>query len=120
MKVTIEGPDHLVKKFCSWFSNQGEQDLFECHGGGTWDPETQTHVNATTYMSSRGYGINEPIQLIEYDIETDEEILYNGFGQRITKEEFEYTQELLAGGFGIQQLDSPTGKIFELKSESSD
>lgn len=32
------------------------------------------HEDATTYMGSKGYGINEPIQLIEYSIETDEEV----------------------------------------------
>lgn len=30
----------------------------------------------TTDITVRGYGINEPIQLVEYDLATDEEIPY--------------------------------------------
>lgn len=74
MKLIIEGPDHLVEFFASWLRCSGEQDLFEAWAGGKWNVETMTHEDATTYMSSKGYGINEPIQLIEYSIETDEEV----------------------------------------------
>lgn len=74
MKLIIEGPDHLVEFFASWLSNSGEQDLFEAYAGGRWNPEKKIHEDATTYMSSKGYGINEPVQLIEYSIETNEEV----------------------------------------------
>ena len=74
MKLIIEGPDHLVEFFASWLSNSGEQDLFEAYAGGRWNPEKMIHDDATTYMGSKGYGINEPVQLIEYSIETNEEV----------------------------------------------
>ena len=75
-KIIIECAPHLVETFCSWFCSQGEQDLSEAHAGGTWNPETMSYEDATTHLTARGYGINEPIRLVEYDKETDEEIPY--------------------------------------------
>lgn len=73
-EVIVKMPDHLVETFCSWFSNQGEQDFFEVHSGGIWDPVKMKYVEARTYIGTRGYGIDEPIEIVEYDKETDEEI----------------------------------------------
>ena len=44
-KIVIECADHLVKTFCGWFSNQGEQDLFEAHSNGKWNEETGKSVS---------------------------------------------------------------------------
>lgn len=75
-KIIIECAPHLVESFCGWFSNQGEQDFMEAHQNGVWNEQTMKWEEATTYISIRGYGINEPIRLVEYDKETDEEIPY--------------------------------------------
>ena len=73
-KIIIECAPHLVETFCGWFSNQGEQDLMEAHQNGVWNEKEMKWEDATTYLSVKGYGINEPIRLVEYDKETDEEI----------------------------------------------
>ncbi|BAQ23075.1 conserved hypothetical protein [Edwardsiella phage PEi26] len=48
----------------------------EAHQNGVWNEETMKWEDATTYISTRGYGVNEPIRLVEYDKETDEEVPY--------------------------------------------
>jgi hypothetical protein len=73
-KIIIECAPHLVETFCGWFSNQGEQDLYEAHQNGVWNDETKTWEDQTTWLGTSGYGVNEPIRLIEYDKETNEEI----------------------------------------------
>lgn len=73
-QVIIEGSPEAIKVFCGWFSNQGEQDLFEAWQNGRWNEETQKWEDQTTYLSTEGYGIDEPIRLVEYDKETDERI----------------------------------------------
>lgn len=75
-KIIIECPEHLVKTFCAWFSNNGEQDFFEAHASGVWNEKEMKWEDPTTYISTRGYGINEPIHIVEFDKETDEEICY--------------------------------------------
>lgn len=65
-KIIIECPSHLVESFCGWFSNQGEQDFMEAHACD----------QPNTYIATEGYGIDEPIRIVEYDKETDEEISY--------------------------------------------
>ncbi|WZB37581.1 hypothetical protein [Erwinia phage COW86c] len=75
-QIVINIPDHLVECFCSWFSNQGEQDLMEAHANGVWNEETMQWEDAKTYIGVQGYGVNEPIRIVEYDKETDEEIPY--------------------------------------------
>jgi hypothetical protein len=75
-QIVINIPDHLVECFCGWFSNQGEQDLMEAHSNGVWNEETMQWEDATTYIGVKGYGVNEPICIVEYDKETDEEIPY--------------------------------------------
>lgn len=75
-EVVIKLPPHLVKSFCSWFSNSGEQDFYEAHQNGTWNEITHQWEDAKTYVGTRGYGIDEPIELVEYDKETDDEVTY--------------------------------------------
>lgn len=75
-KIIIECAPHLVETFCGWFSNQGEQDLMEAHQNGIWNEQTYEWEDAKTNLSVRGYGVNEPIRLVEYDKETDEEVPY--------------------------------------------
>lgn len=75
-KIVIECAPHLVEVFCGWFSNQGEQDLYEAHANGVWNDETHKWEEQTRYLSTKGYGVNEPIRLVEYDRKTDEEIPY--------------------------------------------
>lgn len=75
-EIVIRCPPHLVESFCEWFSNSGEQDFYEAHQNGTWNETTQKWEEATTYIGTRGYGVNEPIEIVEYDKETDEEVTY--------------------------------------------
>lgn len=98
-KIVIECADHLVKTFCGWFSNQGEQDLFEAHSNGKWNEETQKWEEQTTYLATEGYGINEPIRLVEYDKETDERVPYFD-GEKLS---------------AMQAMVPNTGQIFELR-----
>lgn len=114
-KIVIECDDHLVETFCSWFSNQGEQDLFEAHQNGKWNEKEMKWEEQTTYLSTEGYGINEPIVLVEYDKETDEKVIYSMFGQRITEEELKASQEMIAENTSVQLMTSPTGESFSLK-----
>lgn len=72
--ISIELPDHLVETFCGWFSNSGEQDLMEAHADGVWNEKTQQWDPVTTYISVEGYGVNEPIRIIEYDNNTHEKV----------------------------------------------
>lgn len=62
--VTFNIPDHLVEDFCGWFSNSGEQDLMEAH----------LCQHDDTFISVEGYGIDEPITIVEYNKETDERL----------------------------------------------
>jgi hypothetical protein len=48
----------------------------EAHSNGVWNEETMQWEDATTYIGVKGYGVNEPICIVEYDKETDEEIPY--------------------------------------------
>lgn len=73
-KIIIECAPHLVETFCAWFSNQGEQDFMEAYADGGWNPETMSYDERTTGITVKGYGVNEPIRLVEYDKETNEEI----------------------------------------------
>lgn len=76
MKIVIECPEHLVKGFCDWFSNAGEQDYFEAHENGVFNEETLEWEQSKTYLSTTGYGLTEsdPIVIHEYDRKTDEKI----------------------------------------------
>lgn len=46
----------------------------EAHADGVWNEKTQEWDPATTYISVEGYGINEPIRIVEYNKETDEKV----------------------------------------------
>lgn len=48
----------------------------EAHANGVWNEETMQWEDAKTYIGVQGYGVNEPIRIVEYDKETDEEIPY--------------------------------------------
>lgn len=76
-EIVIRCPPHLVESFCEWFSNSGEQDFYEAHQNGTWNEATKQWEEATTYIGTRGYGVDEPIEIVEYDKETDEEVTYH-------------------------------------------
>lgn len=77
-KIIIECAPHLVKTFCDWFSNQGEQYLYEAHQNGVWNEETKQWEEPATYITTRGYGVDEPIRIVEFDKETHEEVPYGG------------------------------------------
>lgn len=47
----------------------------ESHAQGYFDPVLRKYVDATTYLGIEGYGIDEPITIVEYDKETDEKIV---------------------------------------------
>lgn len=70
-KLIIEGSKDVLNAFAEWFSNSGEQSFIEAFRMGDI-----TGKYPTTDITVRGYGINEPIQLVEYDLATDEEIPY--------------------------------------------
>ncbi|UYE95050.1 hypothetical protein [Escherichia phage vB_EcoM-pJBB] len=70
-KLIIEGSEDVLKCFAAWFSCSGEQSFTEAFRTGDI-----TGKYPTTDITVRGYGINEPIQLVEYDLATDEEIPY--------------------------------------------
>lgn len=72
--ININIPEHLVSTFCCWFSNSGEQDFFESHVQGYFDPVKREYVDATTYLCVEGFGIDEPITIVEYDKETDKRV----------------------------------------------
>ncbi|WFG79129.1 hypothetical protein VIPKPNUMC01_00122 [Klebsiella phage vB_VIPKPNUMC01] len=76
-EIVIKCPPHLVESFCDWFSNSGEQDFYEAHQNGTWNETTKQWEESTTYIGTRGYGVDEPIEIVEYDKETDEEVTYH-------------------------------------------
>lgn len=105
-EIVIKCPPHLVESFCEWFSNSGEQDFYEAHQNGTWNETTKQWEEATTYIGTRGYGVDEPIEIVEYDKETDEEILYaNDTRERLWRE-----SELEAEVIRLkEELKGPTG-----------
>ncbi|ULA52187.1 hypothetical protein RPN187_gp117 [Escherichia phage vB_EcoM-RPN187] len=70
-KLIIEGSEDVLKCFAAWFSCSGEQSFIESFRIGDI-----TGKYPSTDITVRGYGINEPIQLVEYDLATDEEIPY--------------------------------------------
>ncbi|QHR72695.1 hypothetical protein mobillu_90 [Escherichia phage mobillu] len=70
-KLIIEGSEDVLKCFAAWFSCSGEQSFIESFRMGDI-----TGNYPTTDITVRGYGINEPIQLVEYDLAADEEIPY--------------------------------------------
>lgn len=76
-KIIVEGSPKVLESFCSWFSNQGEQDFMEAWQCDGWNSETMSYDPVTSFITVKGYGINEPIQLVEIDRETEEEIPYD-------------------------------------------
>ncbi|UYM28771.1 hypothetical protein [Serratia phage vB_SspM_LC53] len=76
-QVIIKGSEKAIQAFCDWFSNSGEQGLMECWADvSSWDPVKMTYGPVKSYLGTEGYGITEPIRLVEYNSETDEEIPY--------------------------------------------
>ncbi|BBC78180.1 Hypothetical protein KNT65_gp132 [Escherichia phage EcS1] len=76
-QVIIKGSEKAIAEFCSWFSNSGEQGLMEAWADSGWNPKTMTYEDSNSYLGTRGYGHLEPIELVEYDKETNEEIHYD-------------------------------------------
>ncbi|WKV23467.1 hypothetical protein SEA1_gp0119 [Salmonella phage SEA1] len=74
-KIVIEGSEMALKSFVDWLVNSGEQDFMEAWSAGTWDGKET--IYPSTYISMSGYGMEEPIRLVEYDIATNEEVKYN-------------------------------------------
>lgn len=75
-QVIIKGSNKAIEEFCSWFSNSGEQGLMEVWADSGWNPKERRYDLVNTYLGSRGYGLNEPIELVEYDKETGKEVPY--------------------------------------------
>lgn len=71
-KIIIEGSEDVLNAFAEWFSNSGEQQFNEAWNMGDIDG-----IYPMTEISVQGYGIHEPIRLVEYDLCTGEEVKYD-------------------------------------------
>ncbi|ENA4766624.1 hypothetical protein ABGQ50_000155 [Shigella flexneri] len=71
-KIIIEGSKDVLNAFAEWFSNSGEQQFNEA-----WNMGDISGIYPTTEISVQGYGIYEPIRLVEYDLGTGEEVKYD-------------------------------------------
>ncbi|WWP52202.1 hypothetical protein [Enterobacter phage ZX14] len=100
-QVIIKGSKKAIEEFCSWFSNSGEQGFMEAWADSGWNAKECKYDDVNTYIGTRGYGINEPIELVEYDKETDKEV-FDG-------------EQLSA----MQLLVPNTGQTFNLKKAES-